>query len=227
MTEAAALDGPRQDPQGNGPAKGLVLLLHGLGADGDDLLPLAPVLQQVLPDVAFVSPHAPQPCDMAPTGRQWFSLRDLGPDALLSGVLEAAPLLDAFIYQQRDRYGLADDRIALLGFSQGTMMSLHVGLRRAQRLAGIVGFSGLMVGPERLQAELRSRPPVLLVHGDADEVVPFQAMAAAEQALRVNQVPVQSEARPGLGHGIDQEGIRLAAGLLLAAFAPPSNQDTQ
>ena len=227
MADAAALDGPRQEPVGEGPARGLVLLLHGLGADGNDLLPLAPVLQQVLPDVAFVSPHAPQPCDMAPQGRQWFSFQDLGPDALMSGVLDAAPLLDAFIDAERDRYGVPDDRIALLGFSQGAMMSLHVGLRRKQRLAAILGYSGLLVAPERLQGELRSRPPVLLVHGEADEVVPFQAMAAAEQALRANQIPVQSEARPGLGHGIDEAGIRLAAGLLMAAFDPEPAQDAR
>ena len=227
MTEAAVLDGPRQEPTGDGPAKGLVLLLHGLGADGNDLLPLAPVLQQVLPDVAFVSPHAPQPCDMAPMGRQWFSLQDLSQESMLSGVLAAAPLLDAFIDAERERYDLPDDRVALLGFSQGAMMSLHVGLRRERRLGAILGFSGLLVAPERLQEDLRSRPPVLLVHGDSDEVVPFPAMAAAEQALRANRVPVQSEARPGLGHGIDEAGIRLAAGLLSAAFTPPPGTPAQ
>ena len=216
--DAFNLDGPRH-PAAAGKAARLVVLLHGLGADGNDLIGLAPELSRFLPDAAFVSPDAPFPCDMAPFGRQWFSLRDRAPEAMLSGVRLAAPILDSFIDRELGTLGLDDGALALVGFSQGTMMALHVGLRRARPCAQIVGFSGMLVGGEDLGAEIASRPPVLLVHGQADEVVPFQAMPAAEAALKANDVPVAGLARPGLGHAIDPEGLTRAAQALTAAFA--------
>ncbi len=218
MPKATTLDGPRQEPASGGPAEQLILLLHGLGADGNDLIPLAPIFQQVMPNAAFVAPHAPDPSDVGQMGRQWFSLKELTPEALLAGAQAVAPALDAFIDQERDRYDLPDGRVAILGFSQGSMMGLFVGLRRERQLAAIAAFSGLLIGPELLASELRSRPPVLLVHGQDDEIVPFQAMDAAEKALRHYNVPVVSHARPGLGHSIDEEGIRQAATLLLKSF---------
>ena len=207
MSDMFALEGPRFGPAAGGAPRKLVLLLHGLGADGHDLIGLAPVLAQALPDVAFVSPHAPYPCDMAPFGRQWFSLQDRSPDVVLGGVRASAPILAAFIDTELARYKLPDDKLALLGFSQGTMMSLYVAPRRAKPIAGVLGYSGALVGADLLPAEARSKPPVLLVHGDADPVVPFQAMDAAAQGLNRAGIPVETLRRPGLPHSIDEEGI--------------------
>ncbi len=212
--------GPRQEPASGGAAKQLVLLLHGLGADGNDLIGLAPVLSQVLPDAAFVSPHAPEACDMAPMGYQWFSLQSREPEALLAGVESARPLLDAFIDSQLEHYGLDESKLAVLGFSQGTMTALHVLPRRSRACACVLGFSGILVAPEMLAAEAKSRPPVLLVHGEADEVVPVTALATAEAGLEAAGIEVESLRRPGLGHGIDEEGLSRASALLQRSLKP-------
>lgn len=213
------LDGPRFGPAAGGGADSLVVLLHGLGADGNDLIELAPILGQHLPQTAFVSPNAPFPCDMAPFGRQWFSLQDRAQSMILAGVRAAAPILDAFLDAELARLGLAGDRLALLGFSQGTMMSLHVAPRRETACAAVVGFSGALVGADELAAEVRSKPPVLLIHGDADPVVPFQAMEAARRALSAVGIAVDTERRPGLPHSIDQQGLVRAIGHLTAGLA--------
>jgi len=210
------LDGPRAQPRNGGTAQQLVVLLHGLGADGNDLIQLAPHLGQALPDAAFVSPHAPEACDMAPFGRQWFSLQDHSPAALAAGARRAAPTLDAFLDAELDAHGLNAERLALVGFSQGGMMALHAGLRRSRAPACICSFSGLLPAAEDLGNDIQGRPPVLLVHGDADEIVPVQALDASEAALRAAGVPVTSERRPGLGHGIDERGIHLAVETLRA-----------
>jgi len=207
MTTSFELDGPRYGPANGAKAEALIVLLHGVGADGNDLIGLAPQLAQVLPGAAFVSPNAPFPCDMAPFGHQWFSLQDRSPAAILAGVRATAPILDGFLDAELARHGLGDERLALLGFSQGTMMSLYVALRRAKPCAGVLGYSGALVGAGDLAGEVMSRPPVLLIHGEADEVVPFEALPAAVAALEACGVPVTSERRPGLGHGIDQEGL--------------------
>jgi phospholipase/carboxylesterase len=214
------LDGPRHGKTAGEGARALVVFLHGLGADGNDLISLAPMLDPLLPDTAFVSPDAPYPCDMAPMGRQWFSLRSREPETMLAGVRGAAPMLDAFLDAELAAHGLTDDRLALVGFSQGTMTALHTALRRPRACAVVVGFSGALVKPEMLGAEIASRPPVLLVHGDADPVVPFEAMPAAEAALQANGVPIAAYRRPGLGHGIDQEGLQLAALALVQHLFP-------
>jgi phospholipase/carboxylesterase len=208
------LDGPRQKPASGGKPTSLVVLLHGVGADGADLIGLAPHLAPLLPETAFVAPDGPQPCDMAPYGRQWFSLQDRTPAVLSAGVAASAPILDAFLDAELARLGLTADRLALVGFSQGTMMSLQVGPRRLAPLAGIVGFSGALTGPERLAAEIRTRPPVLLIHGTADPVVPFERLAAAEKVLKAAHVPVETLACPGLGHSIDEPGLNRCGAFL-------------
>lgn len=210
----AKLDGPRAKPASGGAPKSLVVLLHGVGADGDDLIGLAPYLAPLLPDTEFLAPNGPYPCDMAPFGRQWFSLQDRNPAVLGAGVAAAAPVLDAFLNDALKARNLDGSRLALLGFSQGTMMALQLGPRRAVSPAGIVGFSGALLAPERLAIETRSRPKTLLIHGDADPVVPFAALAIAEQALRVNRFPVETLVRPGLGHGIDDAGLHRAGAFL-------------
>jgi phospholipase/carboxylesterase len=209
---AAQLDGPRLEPR-SGAAKRLVVFLHGYGADGNDLIEIGRAWQPLLPDTAFVSPHAPEPCAGAPMGRQWFALTFRDPDERWRGVNAAAPILDAFLDAELARRKLPPSALALVGFSQGTMMSLHVGLRRATPPAAIVGYSGLFVLPDKaapdvVAGEIRSRPPVLLIHGDRDELIPVQALFHATQTLAALEVPAEWHISPGIGHGIDQEGLR-------------------
>jgi phospholipase/carboxylesterase len=186
----------------------LVILLHGLGADGNDLIGLAPYWARLLPEAEFLSPDAPFPCDMAPHGYQWFSSQDRSPEAVLGGVRAAAPILDAFIDEALEERGLDSSELALVGFSQGTMMSLFVGFRRVEPVAGVVGFSGRLLAPELLASELRSRPPILLVHGTEDPLVPYSSLEAAETTLKAAGVPVETVTLVGIGHSIDDLGLR-------------------
>ncbi len=208
-----ALAGPAFDPASGEAPSALIVLLHGVGADGNDLIGLAPYLAAQLPEARFVSPDGPEPYDMAPFGRQWFSLRDRSAAALAQGAESARAAVDSFIESECARLGLAANRVALLGFSQGAMMALHAGLRRTEPLAAIAAFSGRLMGAEMLASEIRSRPPVLLVHGDADPVVTFEASVEAEQALAGVNIPVSLMIRPNLGHSLDAEGIQAAIDL--------------
>lgn len=201
------LSGPSRPPLAGGRPRKLVILLHGLGADGNDLIGLQQYWGRLLPEAEFISPNAPFPCDMAPYGYQWFSAQDRTPAAVLAGVRAAAPLLDGFIDEALQKRDLSDGDVALVGFSQGTMMSLFVGLRRVRPVAGILGYSGRLIAPELLASELRSRPPVLLVHGTEDPLVPFESMTSAEAALRQAGVPVETLACPGIEHAIDPAGL--------------------
>lgn len=201
------LEGPSLAPASGGTPRQVVMLLHGLGADGSDLIGLGEYWRRVLPDAVFVAPNAPYPCDMAPYGHQWFSLQDRTPAMIEAGLRATAPILDNVIDETLAGLGLEERNLALVGFSQGTMMSLFVALRRARPVAGVLGFSGALVAPESLPQEIRARPRVLLMHGEADEIVPFEMMSAAESALRQNGVPVEAIRRPGLGHAIDQTGL--------------------
>ena len=189
------------------------MLLHGWGADGQDLIGLAPYFAQALPDAAFVSPNAPFPCDTG-FGRQWFSLSDRTPETMLAGVRAAQGLVDGFLDDVLKMLDLTPDRLALVGFSQGTMTALHVAPRRSQKIAAVVGYSGMLIADDNDAAELRSRPPVMLVHGDADPVVPAEAMTAAGDYLRQAGFTVETHLRRGLGHGIDPEGIALGSRFL-------------
>jgi phospholipase/carboxylesterase len=212
------LDGPRLAPASGGPARQLVVLLHGVGADGNDLIGLAPYFASALPHAAFVSPHAPFPYDMAPFGRQWFSLMDRSPSRILEGARIAAPILDRFIDLELNRHGLSDAAMALVGFSQGTMMALHAGLRRVAPCAGILGYSGVLVGADVLAGDLRVHPPVMLIHGEDDPVVNFSLHGLTAAALEAHGVPVEAHARPGLGHSIDEEGLALGMDFLRRVF---------
>ncbi|ACL56835.1 alpha/beta hydrolase [Methylobacterium nodulans] len=212
------LTGPRLPPRSGRPRQ-LVVLLHGFGADGNDLIDLAHAWQPLLPDAAFVSPHAPEPC-LQGFGRQWFPLTFRDPHERWRGVNRAAPTLDAFLDAELAETGLDESRLALVGFSQGCMMALHVALRRKRRLAALVGLSGMLVieegkGPESLKPAIRSVPPVLLVHGDQDDVIPVEALFLSADLLSGAEVPVEWHLSAGMGHGID-EGALHHAGLFLA-----------
>jgi phospholipase/carboxylesterase len=218
----AELDGPRIEPR-SGRAKSLVVFLHGYGADGNDLIEIGRAWQPLLPDTAFVSPHAPQPCGQSPQGREWFPLTMREPSERWAGVNAAAPGLNSFLDAELARRQLPPSALALVGFSQGTMMSLHVGLRRAVAPAAILGYSGMLVVPEEAEldkyaAEIRSRPPVLLIHGDQDQLIPVQALLHAAQGLASLEIPTQWHISPGVGHGIDQEGLRQGGEFLARAL---------
>jgi phospholipase/carboxylesterase len=220
---AAELDGPRLAPR-SGPARQLVVFLHGYGADGNDLIEIGRAWQQVLPQAAFVSPHAPEPCGQAPVGRQWFPLTFRDPNERWIGVNKAAPALERFLEAEIARNKLPPSALALVGFSQGTMMALHIGLRRPVAPAAIVGYSGILVLPPELNAEafaaeIKSRPPVLLVHGDGDDLIPVQALFQAAQGLAALEVPVEWHLSAGIGHGIDAEGLRHGGEFLARRFA--------
>lgn len=219
----AELNGPRLPPYSRGPARQLVIFLHGYGADGNDLIEIGRAWQPLLPDAAFVSPHAPEACGQAPVGRQWFALTFRDPNERWVGVNKAAPVLERFIDAELARHRLPPQALALVGFSQGTMMALHVGLRRAVAPAAIVGYSGLLVVPpqgelDALAAEIKARPPVLLVHGDQDELIPAEALFQTTQGLADLGVPAEWHLSPGVGHGIDPEGLRHGGEFLARNF---------
>jgi phospholipase/carboxylesterase len=208
------LSGPSHPPHSGGTPKRLVILLHGLGADGNDLIGLAPYWAPLLPDAEFLSPNAPFPCDMAPFGYQWLSARDPSPESRLAGARAAASILNDFIDESLEARGLSDSELALVGFSQGTMMSLFVGPRREKQLAGIVGFSGRLIAPQLLGEEIRSRPPILLIHGTEDPMVAYSSMAEADVALKAAGVLVETLTCPGIGHSIDADGLKAGGAFL-------------
>lgn len=212
------LSGPSAPTASGNPARQLVVFLHGVGSDGDDLIALAPYFAHWLPDAAFLSPHAPLPFDMAPVGRQWFSLQNLNSQAISEGVAGAAPSLDAYLDEQLAAHGLTDADLALVAFSQGTMMALHVALRRARPCAAVVGYSGLLAAPEKLPVEVTARPPILLVHGEEDEVIPHDFLPLAEKALSVVNVVVDTLSCPRLGHSINDEGLTAGIQFVAQAF---------
>ena len=212
------VNGSSRQPASGGAPKQIVLLLHGYGSDGADLIALAPQLGQLLPDALFLAPNAPQRCD-AGFGYQWWPLHAFNPSALAAGAASAAGPLDAFIDRKLAQYGLTEAELALVGFSQGTMMALHVGLRRPRRVAGIVGYSGALTGADALAGAAITKPPVLLIHGAADMVVPVTALHDAERALKPLGIDVTSHVSPGLGHSVDQSGLRLGAEFLVKVLA--------
>ncbi len=220
---AGELDGPRLAPHA-GTARQLVVFLHGYGADGNDLINIGREWQPYLPQAAFASPHAPEPCAEAPPGRQWFPLTFRDPNERWRGVNKAAPALHRFLDAELSRHKLPPSALALVGFSQGTMMALHVGLRRVTAPAAIVGYSGLLVVPpdgdlEAFAAEIKSRPPVLLVHGDQDPLIPAQALFQATQGLAALGVSAEWHLSAGVGHNIDGEGLRHGSEFLARRFA--------
>jgi len=207
-----ALSGPTLAPA-RGPATHLVVLVHGYGADGQDLLGLANHWQSLLPTVAFAAPNAPTRVPGS-AGYQWFPISRIDPHEMQKGVEVAGPQLDEYLDGELARLGLPPENLALAGFSQGTMLSLHVGLRRKVRPAAIVGFSGLLAGlppPGEI-------PPILLTHGDSDQVIPPQAMFLAAAQLGAAGARVQWHLAHGMGHGIDPEGLAIAGEFLDLAF---------
>lgn len=204
------LDGPRLPLLSGSKPTTLVVLIHRYGSNGNDLISLARMIQPALPDAAFVAPNAPSQIPRMAAAHQWWPMETFSMVERGVGAAAAAPALDAFITDELAAAGRPSERLLLVGFSQGSMMSLHVGLRRPEPVAGIVGISSMLVAPERLEADIRSRPPVLLVHGTADDVVPFRSMETAETALKAVSVNVQTHVSTGVGHSVGEDGLRAA-----------------
>ena len=205
-------------PASKGTPKQLVVLCHGLGADAYDLIDLAPAWGDAVPDALFASVNAPDE-HYSGFGRQWWTVGDRRPQVMVEGARRAAGLLNAFVDAELDRLGLAEDACALMGFSQGAMTVLFAGLRRPVAPRAILAFSGALIAPETLAAELQNKAPVLIVHGEADGQVPVHRSQEAEAALAAAGVPVESLYVPRLGHGIDDSGIAMGALALQRAFA--------
>ncbi|MCB9979472.1 MAG: phospholipase [Rhodospirillales bacterium] len=203
--------------------KSLVILLHGLGADGRDLVGLSAPWRDFLPDTVFVAPDAPFPCDMSPGGYQWFSLREWTPESILAGVKSASVIVQDLIDAQCKAFDIPHARTALVGFSQGTMMSLYAGPRHKERLAGVLGYSGALVGGDDLMTQNENiihRIPIHLVHGGADDVIPASAWTHARDTLVAAGFPVSGHITPGLPHGIDDAGTESGGSFLAEILIP-------
>ncbi len=201
----------------SGKAHSMVVFLHGYGADGADLLGLADPLAPHLPDTVFLAPDAPEACAGNPFGRQWFGIPRFDGSSELDaavGLNRAAEDLNAFLDAQLKTEGLAPQALALVGFSQGAMMALHIAPRRDEAMAGVVAISGRLLRPQVLPMEVKVKPPVLLIHGDQDEVVDFSEMGMAGNALVAAGFPTFGHVMKGSGHGIAPDGLQVALAFL-------------
>lgn len=213
------IDGPRLAPRDGQPPRKLVIFLHGYGSNGQDLIGLGQHWAATLPQVQWVSPDAPDPVPGVPGGFQWFPISQLDPQRIEAGASAAWPVVDAFIDQELARYRLSEADLVLCGFSQGTMLALHAGLRRERPVAGILGFSGALPGGQRLPEEMKSKPPILLVHGDQDQVLPLGFMFDALEHIAKAGHGAQWHISQGLPHSIGEDGLALGARFIGEALA--------
>lgn len=211
------IDGPRIPPR-SGAAKKLVVLFHGYGSNGEDLAGLARAWAPHFPDVAWASPNAPDPVPGHPGGYQWFPISQLDPAVMEQGARSAHASAEHFVASELKRHGLGPQDLLLIGFSQGTMMALHTGLRREAAPAGILGFSGALAGPERLKQEMSCKPPILLIHGDQDQVLPVGMTLMAAQGLAAAGHGAEFHISQGIPHSIGQDGLELGQAFIANAL---------
>ena len=207
------LQAGRKEPH-SGTTRSIVVFLHGYGANGADLLGLADVLGEHLPDTLFVAPDAPETIPMMPSGLQWFPIPWIdgsSEEESARGMAQAVDDLNSYLDALMVDEDVLPEQVALFGFSQGTMMSLHVAARREDEIAGVVAFSGRLLSPESLADEVVSRPPVMLIHGDQDDVVPPESLPQAAEALQeAGWTDVYAHIMKGTAHGIAPDGLSVA-----------------
>ena len=208
------ISGPIIEPSSGNPPKQMIIFVHGYGADGNDLIGLANYFQSTLPEAIFLSPHAPEACSMNPSGYQWFDLTSTDPAVLWSKILVAADHLNEFIDSKLLEYNIAEENLALIGFSQGTMMSLHVSLRRKNTMAAVLGYSGRLIGADLLKDDLISKPSIYLIHGDQDPMVPYQESLTAEKVLKEYSVDIKTHISEHTQHSIAEDGLRIGVDFL-------------
>ena len=216
IRQFGALSGPFIPPARGGIERSFVMILHGWGADGNDIASIALPISVRLPGAAFFAPNGPNLCKMNPCGREWFDIDDK-----INGPVKAAPIINDAIAAALDELSLPSTAMSLAGFSQGGMMSLHCGLRHKTPLAAIISFSGMLLLDEDLVEKDQgvSYPPVLLVHGTEDEVVPFSSQSDSRNRLKQRLIMVETFECNGLGHGIDPDGLTAAIDFL-AKYLP-------
>lgn len=212
------IDGPRQPPARGGKPDSLVVFLHGYGSNGADLMSLAPYWAKALPSTQFLAPNAPDPVPGAPGGYQWFPITQADPRLMAQGAAHAAGVIDRYLDRELARYQLPPSRLALVGFSQGTMMALQVGLRRAESPAAILGFSGALPGAEKLKDEMKVKPPIFLIHGSEDDLIPVGMVLAAAQGLAAAGHGAQWRISYGVPHSIGPDGLELGGAFLKTAL---------
>jgi phospholipase/carboxylesterase len=213
------IDGPRQPPARGGKPDSLVVFLHGYGSNGADLISLAPYWAKTLPGTQFLAPNAPDPVHGAPGGYQWFPITQADPRLMAQGAAQASGVIDRYLDRELTRYQLPAGRLALVGFSQGTMMALQVGLRRADSPAAILGYSGALPGAEKLKDEMKAKPPVFLIHGSEDDLIPVGMVLAAAQGLAAAGHGAQWRISYGVPHSIGPDGLELGGEFLKAALS--------
>ena len=208
------ISGPIIEPSSGNSPKQMIIFVHGYGADGNDLIGLANYFQSTLPEAIFLSPHAPEACSMNPSGYQWFDLTSTDPAVLWSKILVAADHLNEFIDSKLLEYNIAEENLALIGFSQGTMMSLHVSLRRKNTMAAVLGYSGRLIGADLLKDDLISKPSIYLIHGDQDSMVPYQESLTAEKVLKEYSIDIKTHISEHTQHSIAEDGLRIGVDFL-------------
>jgi phospholipase/carboxylesterase len=211
------LSGPVLAPASGGPPKQLMLLVHGYGADGEDLIGLGQHWREIFPDALFAAPNAPTRCAQNPFGYEWFPIAfEEMTESVRIGVPEAAATLAEYLEDLWSRTKLSATNTILVGFSQGAMLALRLGLTVTPPVAGIVSFSGALVPPDGITV----RPPVLLVHGDLDQVVDPRLTADAARWLEANGFSVETHISHGMAHGIAPDGLAAATAFMRERFAP-------
>lgn len=196
----------------------MVIFLHGVGSDGNDLISLSEDMVSVLPKAIFLSPNAPFAYEHYPVGYQWFSLSDRSPEKLYQGIKEALPILQNYIDENLAKYQLAYKDLILIGFSQGTMMALQMAPRLAESCFAVIGFSGALVKPDMLKEELKSKPPICLIHGSADMVVPDVEHKLSVKAFKNMDFAFEEHLISGLGHSINMKALDLAKRFIKSLF---------
>jgi len=208
------ISGPFKLPFGKELPQKMVVFLHGVGADGYDLLSLSDEFVEALPPSVFLAPNAPFSYDMFPMGYQWFSLKEYTEDKLYEGIKVALPILQNYIEQNLVKYQLNFKDLILIGFSQGAMMAVQLALRLPEACQAVISYSGAIVKPDILAQEIKSKPPIMLFHGDKDQVLPAENLFNADQALEKMGIPARSYLLENVGHSISLEAIEMSQNFL-------------